>query len=152
MGDAVCFERAYGDYTVETKRRLEGVKGVLDCILRKIFIAVSGVFRNNIRMMNKADTLKALQSKLSSDTRWAQRALLAIFRNQTADEQNEATVRYHNQMGFRCMDSIILTSFANQLQTRGSLSPKQMSIVFRLMPKYARQLMKFYGDKIQLAL
>jgi len=78
--------------------------------------------------------------------------LLAIFRNQTADEQNESVVRYHNQMGFRCMDSIILTSFANQLQTRGSLSPKQMSIVFRLMPKYARQLMKFYGDKIQLAL
>lgn len=103
-------------------------------------------------MMNKADTLKALQSKLSTDIRWAQRALLAIFRNQTADEQNESVVRYHNQMGFRCMDSIILTSFANQLQTRGSLSPKQMSIVFRLMPKYARQLMKFYGDKIQLAL
>jgi len=102
--------------------------------------------------MNKADTLKALQSKLSTDIRWAQRALLAIFRNQTADEQNESVVRYHNQMGFRCMDSIILTSFANQLQTRGSLSPKQMSIVFRLMPKYARQLMKFYGDKIQLAL
>ena len=103
-------------------------------------------------MMNKADTLKALQSKLSTDIRWAQRALLAIFRNQTADEQNESVVRYHNQMGFRCMDSVILTSFANQLQTRGSLSPKQMSIVFRLMPKYARQLMKFYGDKIQLAL
>jgi hypothetical protein len=103
-------------------------------------------------MMNKADTLKALQSKLSSDTRWAQRALLAIFRNQTADEQINADVKHHNQMGFRCMDSIILTSFANQLQTRGSLSPKQMSIVFRLMPKYARQLMKFYGDKIQLAL
>jgi len=102
--------------------------------------------------MNKADTLKALQSKLSTDIRWAQRALIAIFRNQTADEQNESVVRYHNQMGFRCMDSIILTSFANQLQTRGSLSPKQMSIVFRLMPKYARQLMKFYGDKIQLAL
>jgi hypothetical protein len=103
-------------------------------------------------MMNKADTLKALQSKLSSDTRWAQRALLAIFRNQTSDEQVSANVTHYNQMGFRCMDSIILTSFANQLQTRGSLSPKQMSIVFRLMPKYARQLMKFYGDKIQLAL
>ena len=102
--------------------------------------------------MTKQDTLKALQSKLRTDIRWAQRALLAIFRNQTADEQNESVVRYHNQMGFRCMDSVILTSFANQLQTRGSLSPKQMSIVFRLMPKYARQLMKFYGDKIQLAL
>lgn len=103
-------------------------------------------------MMNKADTLKALQSKLSNDVRWAQRGLLAIFRNQTADEQVAANVTHHNCMGFRCMDSEILTSFANQLQHRGSLSPKQMAIVHRLMPKYARQLMKFYGEKIQLAI
>jgi hypothetical protein len=100
-------------------------------------------------MMNKQQTLVTLQAKLRSDVRWAQRALLAIFRNQTADEQNESVVRYHNQMGFRCMDSVILTSFANQLQQRGSLSPKQMSIVHKLMPKYARQLMKFYGEAIQ---
>jgi hypothetical protein len=103
-------------------------------------------------MMNKADTLKALQNKLATDIRWAQRALLAIFRNQTADEQRAGNVTHHNSMGFRCMDSEILTSFANQLQYRRTLSDKQMRIVHRLMPKYARQLMKFYGDKIQLAL
>jgi hypothetical protein len=102
--------------------------------------------------MNKADTLTALQIKLATDIRWAQRALLAIFRNQTADEQVSANVTHYNNMGFRCMDSEILTSFANQLQQRGTLSPKQMTIVHRLMPKYARQLMKFYGEKIQLAL
>ena len=102
--------------------------------------------------MTKQDTLKALQRKLAADTRWAQRALLAIFRNQTSDEQIAANVTHYNNMGFRCMDSEILTSFANQLQQRGSLSPKQMAIVHRLMPKYARQLMKFYGERIQLAL
>jgi hypothetical protein len=103
-------------------------------------------------MMNKQDTLKALQSKLSTDVRWAQRGLLAIYRNQTADEQRAANVTHDNGMGFRCMDSIILTSFANQLQTRGSLTPKQMNVVFKLMPKYARQLMKFYGEAIQTKL
>jgi len=103
-------------------------------------------------MMNKQQTLVTLQGKLRTDARWAQRALLAIFRNQTEDEKVAADVKHHNQMGFRCMDSIILTSFANQLQQRGSLSPKQMSIVHKLMPKYARQLMKFYGDGIQKAL
>jgi len=100
-------------------------------------------------MMNKADTLTALQIKLATDVRWAQRGLLAIYRNQTEDEKVAADVKHHNSMGFRCMDSIILTSFANQLQTRGSLSPKQMSVVHKLMPKYARQLMKFYGKAIQ---
>jgi hypothetical protein len=109
-------------------------------------------FRYNICMMNKQQVLVTLQAKLRSDVRWAQRGLLAIFRNQTSDEQVSADVKHHNAMGFRCMDAIILTSFANQLQTRGSLSPKQMGVVFRLMPKYARQLMKFYGDAIQAKL
>ena len=99
--------------------------------------------------MNKQQALVALQHKLRSDERWAKRALLAIFKNQTEDEKRSANVINHNSMGFRCMDAIILTSFANQLQQRGSLSPKQMSIVHKLMPKYARQLMKFYGEAIQ---
>jgi hypothetical protein len=103
-------------------------------------------------MMNKQQTLETLQAKLRSDVRWAQRGLLAIYKNQTADEQRAANVTHDNGMGFRCMDSIILTSFANQLQQRGSLSPKQMSVVHKLMPKYARQLMKFYGDAIQAKL
>lgn len=103
-------------------------------------------------MMNKQHVLKTLQQKLSTDVRWAQRGLLAIYRNQTTDEQHAANVTHDNGMGFRCMDAIILTSFANQLQTRGSLSPKQMNIVFKLMPKYARQLMKFYAEAIQMKL
>lgn len=99
--------------------------------------------------MTKAETLEALKLKLSTDIRWAQRALLAIFRNQTADEQVSANVTHDNNMGFRCLDSVILTSFATQLQQRGTLSHKQMQVVFRLMPKYARQLMRFYGPAIQ---
>ena len=102
--------------------------------------------------MNKQEALKVLQAKLSSDVRWAQRALLAIFRNQTADEQSNGTVSHLNNMGFRCMDSDILTSFASQLQARGTLSQKQMAIVHKKMPIYARQLMKFYGEKIQASL
>jgi hypothetical protein len=98
--------------------------------------------------MNKKETLQVLQQKLATDARWAQRALLAIFRNQTADEQSQGTVSHHNAMGFRCMDSHLLTSFATQLQTRGFFSPKQMVYVHKKMPIYARQLMKFYGDAI----
>jgi hypothetical protein len=98
--------------------------------------------------MNKKDALQILQQKLATDARWAQRALLAIFKNQTADEQCQGTVSHHNAMGFRCMDSHLLTSFATQLQTRGFLSPKQMTYVHKKMPVYARQLMKFYGDAI----
>jgi hypothetical protein len=103
--------------------------------------------------MTKQNTLETLKQKLPTDVRWAQRALLAIYKNQTADEQDGADVVHHNQMGFRCMDAMILTSLANQLKQRGTLSEKQMRIVFKLMPIYARQLIKFYGnDKIQASL
>jgi hypothetical protein len=105
-----------------------------------------------ISVMNKKEALHVLQQKLATDTRWAQRALLAIFRNQTTDEQYEGTVSHHNAMGFRCMDSHLLTSFATQLQTRGFLSPKQMVYVHKKMPIYARQLMKFYGEAIMAKL
>jgi hypothetical protein len=103
--------------------------------------------------MTKQNVLEALKQKLATDTRWAKRALLAIYKNQTADEQIGADVVYHNQMGFRCMDAMILTSLANQLKQRGTLSEKQMRIVFKLMPVYARQLIKFYGsEKIEQSL
>ena len=102
--------------------------------------------------MTKKDTLTALQQKLALDGRWAIRALLAIFRNQTEDEKDKATVRDHNEMGFRCMDAEILTSFARQVHNRRNLSEKQMRVVHKLMPKYARQLMRFHGDRIQTSL
>ena len=107
---------------------------------------------SNTTTPTKKEALELLQAKLASDIRWAQRALLAVYRNQTTDEQSQATVSHNNNMGFRAQDAYLLTSFAGQLQRRGSLSEKQMAIVFRKMPIYARQLMKFYGEKIQVSL
>mgnify|MGYP006274819253 FL=1 len=102
--------------------------------------------------MTKKDTLTALQQKLAIDDRWALRALLAIFKNQTEDEKDRAAVRDNNNKGFRSMDAVILTSFAKQVSNRRNLSTKQMAIVHKLMPIYARQLMKFHGEKIQASL
>jgi hypothetical protein len=102
--------------------------------------------------ITKADALTRLQQKIQMDARWAQRALLAIFKNQTDDEKNDSSVKYNNNMGFRAVDSYILTSFATQLKTRGFLTPKQMAIVHKKMPVYARQLMRFYGEAIQTSL
>jgi hypothetical protein len=103
--------------------------------------------------MNQEQTIKALKEKLSTDTRWARRALVRIFAEQTNDEQTGATVRYHNTVGFKCTQSVILTSLANQLERRKSLSPKQDSLLCKMMPTYARQLIRLTGkDKIVQAL
>lgn len=103
--------------------------------------------------MNKLDILSQLQVKLATNERWAVRALHRILQEQTADEQQNADVKHTNGVGFRAMDAMILTSFAQQHARRGSLSPKQMAIVHRKMPRYARQLIRLVGDeKIAAAL
>ena len=102
--------------------------------------------------ISKKIIVDKLKVKLASDRRWAQRALLAIFKNQTDDEKIDGLVKHHNGKGFKSVDSEILTSFAGQLQLRGDLSEKQMAILHRKIPAYAGQLVKFHREKIQASL
>ena len=78
--------------------------------------------------------------KLSSNPNWAIKGLLRIYQNQTADEQQIKATVVHNGVGFVANDAEILSSFAKQYQIKGSLSDKQLEILYKKMPKYARQL------------
>ena len=62
--------------------------------------------------------------------------------NQTTDEQNSESTIERNGIGFTGPDAEILTSFARQYQRRGCLSPKQMIILRRRIPAYARQIVQ----------
>jgi hypothetical protein len=90
------------------------------------------------------DTKKAriahIREQLGTSAAWALRGLVRIYANQTADEQAVGTTKHHNDIGFTGADAEILTSFAQQYERRGSLSPKQMGLLFKKMPKYAKQL------------
>jgi hypothetical protein len=88
----------------------------------------------------KKDRIAFLREKCASDARWALRALLRIYEDQTAEEQAVGHTRVHNGVGFSGVDGEILSSFAEQFQRKGRLSPKQMAIVFKKMPRYAKQL------------
>ena len=46
----------------------------------------------------------------------------------------------HNGIGFSRPDAEILSSFAQQYQRRGALSPRQMNLLRRKMPSYASQV------------
>ena len=46
----------------------------------------------------------------------------------------------HNGIGFSGPDAEILSSFAQQYQRRGTLSPRQMNLLRRKMPSYASQV------------
>ncbi len=90
---------------------------------------------------SKEDYIKQLKAKLATDEVWAQHGLLAVFRNQTFDEQRTESVNRYNNVGFVGVDAKFLSSLAKQLKYKGSLSVKQNQYLKKQMPKYARQIL-----------
>jgi hypothetical protein len=89
----------------------------------------------------KKDTLAFVKSKLSSDPVWAVKALVRIYQeNQTNDEQVTQQTTHDNGIGFSGCDAQFLSSLAQNYLRYGRLSDKQMSFVFKKMPKYAKQV------------
>jgi hypothetical protein len=89
----------------------------------------------------KKDTLLFVKSKLSSDPVWALKALVRIYQeNQTNDEQVTQQTTHDNGIGFSGCDAQFLSSLAQNYLRYGRLSDKQMSFVFKKMPKYAKQV------------
>jgi hypothetical protein len=104
-------------------------------------------------MMKQEEVITALQNKLAMDSTWAIRALVRIAREQTDDEKVQDQTREHNGVGFRCCDAFILTRLAKAFNQYGRLTPKQLALVMRKVPVYARQLVRLTGvDPIRKAL
>ena len=70
------------------------------------------------------------------------RALLVIYSYQTAHEKACGETIADNGIGFNGVDAEILSSFAEQFNRRGFLSPKQMRIARKKLPKYSGQILK----------
>lgn len=71
-------------------------------------------------------TTAYVKHMLLTDDRWLGRALVALNRNQTADEQREGVTRYHNEIGFCPMHAARGTSMARYYERNGFLTPKQL--------------------------
>ena len=97
--------------------------------------------------MTKKETVAQWKEMLGSDPRWAIRGLLRIYQEQTPSEVDYEVSAYDNGVGFSGVDAEILTSFAKQYQRRGSLSEKQMNLLYKKMPRYAGQLYKLTNPK-----
>jgi hypothetical protein len=93
-----------------------------------------------------------VKGKLGTDDRWAKQALLKIYQFQTEEEQESEYTKEDNGIGFTGVDGMILSSFAKQLERKKFLSPKQMKIVFRKMPKYWKQIIAISDDALLIKL
>ncbi len=89
-----------------------------------------------------------LKEKLASDWAWAERGLLAIYQKQTFDEQQARDVKWHNGVGFRPQDADFLTGMTKRVQQNQHLTEKQKFYIFKIMPKYARQLVKIVKERV----
>ena len=93
---------------------------------------------------------------LQSNNLWLVRGILAIYRNQTADEQRTACTKHRNGVGFTGPDAEFLSSLAvqiirkvrNGMMPRDVLSDKQLKVARKLMPKYAGQLHRIALERI----
>lgn len=100
---------------------------------------------------NKKNTVSFVKQMLGTNKVWALKALVRIYQeNQTADEQVAKTTSHDNGIGFTGVDAAFASSLAEQYLKRGSLSDKQMGFVFKIMPKYAGQVVKM-SDEAKLA-
>lgn len=81
-----------------------------------------------------------IKTQLGENPAWATRALVKIYERQTEDEKASGETHNLNGIGFNGVDAGILSSFATQVNAGRTLSPKQMAILFRKMPRYWKQV------------
>lgn len=102
-----------------------------------------------MRITMNEGTKNYIRKQLGSNSAWAIKGLLRIYSLQTADEQISQQTSHNNSVGFSGVDATILSSFADQVNRGRTLSPKQMAIVFKKMPRYWRQISTFIpADKM----
>ena len=88
----------------------------------------------------KTITKDFIKNQLATNPIWAVKALVKIYERQTIDEQNSQTTKENNGIGFNGLDANILSSFAEQVNKGRNLSVKQMTIVYKKMPRYWKQV------------
>lgn len=91
----------------------------------------------------KTITKEFIKNQLATNPAWAVRGLVKIYTLQTADEQASDTTSHDNGVGFSGVDANILSSFAKQVNAGRNLSQKQMTIVYKKMPRYWKQIASF---------
>jgi len=101
-------------------------------------------------MITKKAKKEYLRNKLATNRTWAERGLMLIYGKQTSDEQTQGDTKYDNKIGFSGAHAEIMSSFAKWVEADRDLTDKQLKIVFKIIPKYWKQIMGECNEKILL--
>jgi len=92
-------------------------------------------------------TPEVIKQKISTDQRWLERAVIAIYERQTEREQDLFVTEDFNERGFNNVDCRTGTIMAQWIQKGNHLSGKWIKIAQKIMPKYAEQLTAIANGK-----
>jgi lipid II:glycine glycyltransferase (peptidoglycan interpeptide bridge formation enzyme) len=95
-----------------------------------------------MKYSSKEDLVKAANIQLATRDHQAIKGLMEVYANQTETEQETNDTHCDNGVGFTPADAPFLSSLAQQYQVKKYLSKKQMDILKKRIPKYARQLVE----------
>ena len=98
--------------------------------------------------MDKKWTKDTIKEMLERNPKAVTKGVLAIYRNQTRDEQSTQSTNHNNGIGFTGADAGILSSFAEQLLNGRNLSTKQFAIAQKKIMKYAGQLARIANGEL----
>ena len=101
----------------------------------------------NVLEMTKKAAIAEMKMNLRTKPEWALKGLKTIYESQTESEKSIGATVEHNGVGFTGVDSILLSSFAEQVLSGRVLSQRQMVVLLKCMPKYAGQLYKIAKAK-----
>lgn len=85
-------------------------------------------------------TKESIQQLLDENPEAVRRAIVAIYKRQTAEEQASLTTRVDNKIGFGAFDAEFLSSLAQRIERGWGLTDKQLAIGRNKIKRYWRQL------------
>ena len=101
--------------------------------------------------MNNTITREYITHLLRTNDKAVARALVALNKRQTSDEQRSQATRYHNCQGFMPMHARMGTSMAQFYERNGYLSPKQVAYWRRVTPSGKARIEKYVGQLLVIA-
>lgn len=90
--------------------------------------------------MNGSYTIEDIRKLLDSSSTAVERAVLAIWKRQTADEKVSQDTRWKNGVGFSGAHASLGTYWANWINSGKHLDGKHLECARTIMKKYAGQL------------
>lgn len=98
-------------------------------------------------METKTWTEDGIIQLLTHSDRAVERAMVAIYKRQTADEQASATTQHHNSIGFSAFDAKNGSYYAKWVLSGRRLNGTYLEKARRIAVKYRKQLLDIANSR-----